>query len=151
MPGFAFAVLRISCPAPLTFFVHRAEAFLLGVRVARLPAEPTVGRFKLVKEGVAFAYLLPASEGACDSHGFADDLARTQIKPGDGRALATAIRKGRKVLKPLKNPWGWFWTQHLMLLNSGTFAGWRSSNRRIVDSERHERHDLVYSCMKHRL
>jgi hypothetical protein len=67
MPGFAFAVLRISCPAPLTFFVHRAEAFLLGARVARLPAEPTVGRFKLVKEGVAFAYLLPASEGACDT------------------------------------------------------------------------------------
>jgi hypothetical protein len=62
--------------------------------------------FKIVEAGVAFAYLLPASEGVCDSHGFADDLARTQIKPGDGRALATAIRKGRKVLKPLKNPWG---------------------------------------------
>src|ERR1043166_7973689 len=26
--------------------------------------------FKIVEEGVTFAYLLPASEGACDSHGF---------------------------------------------------------------------------------
>ena len=60
----------------------------------------------LVKEGVAFASLLPASNDVCDSHGFADDLASAQIKPADGRALATAVRKGRKALKPLRNPWG---------------------------------------------
>jgi hypothetical protein len=61
--------------------------------------------FKIVKEGVAFAYLVPATEGACDSHEFADDLAGAQAKPEDARAMAAAIRRGRKVLKPLKNPW----------------------------------------------
>ena len=62
--------------------------------------------FKIVKGGVALAYLLPSSEGACDSYGFADDLASTPIKFEDRRSLSTAIRKGRKALKPLKNPWG---------------------------------------------
>jgi hypothetical protein len=62
--------------------------------------------FKIVKEGVTFAYLVPPNEGACDSHGFADDLTGAQIRPDDARAAAAAIRRGRKVLKPLKNPWG---------------------------------------------
>ena len=55
---------------------------------------------------MAFAYLVPASEAACNSHGFADDLAGAQNKPEAARATAAAIRRGRKVLKPLKNPWG---------------------------------------------
>jgi hypothetical protein len=62
--------------------------------------------FKIVKKGVTFAYLLPASEAACDSHGFADDIARAEIEPGEKRAVSAAIRRGQKILKPLPNPWG---------------------------------------------
>lgn len=62
--------------------------------------------FRIVKEGVAFAYLVPASESVCNSHGLADDLATVRVKPEDGHGLAAAVRRGRKTLKPLRNPWG---------------------------------------------
>jgi hypothetical protein len=62
--------------------------------------------FQIVKEGVRCAYLLPAGEGKCNSHEFADDLADAALSMQDRRALAAAVRKGRKTLKPLKNPWG---------------------------------------------
>jgi heme oxygenase len=62
--------------------------------------------FRIVKEGVAFAYLVPASEGVCNSHGLADDLAAVRVKPQDRQSLARAVRRGQKTLKPLRNPWG---------------------------------------------
>jgi hypothetical protein len=62
--------------------------------------------FRIVKEGVAFAYLVPASEGLCNSHGLADDLATVRVKPEDRRSLAASVRRGHKTLKPLRDPWG---------------------------------------------
>jgi len=62
--------------------------------------------FKIVKEGVACAYLVPAGGRGCNSHEFAEDLASAELTVEDRRALAAAIRRGRKALKPLKNPWG---------------------------------------------
>jgi PHD/YefM family antitoxin component YafN of YafNO toxin-antitoxin module len=60
----------------------------------------------IVKEGVACAYLIPAGEPKCDSHELAEDLASVELDSGDRRVLASAARRGRKALKPLKNPWG---------------------------------------------
>ena len=62
--------------------------------------------FQIVKEGVPCAYLLPAGGGNCNSHEFAADLDDAGLSTQDRRALAAAVRKGRKTLKPLKNPWG---------------------------------------------
>jgi hypothetical protein len=62
--------------------------------------------FQIVKAGVPCAYLLPAGGGRCNSHEFAADLAGAGAAMQDRRALAAAVRKGRKTLKPLKNPWG---------------------------------------------
>lgn len=62
--------------------------------------------FRIVKEGISRAYLLPAEEAKCDSHEFAADLADAGLNIEDRRALAAAIRKGRQTLKPIKNPWG---------------------------------------------
>jgi hypothetical protein len=62
--------------------------------------------FQIVREGVPCAYLVPAGEGNCNSHEFAADLADAGLSIQDGRAFAIAVRKGRKALKPLKNPWG---------------------------------------------
>lgn len=62
--------------------------------------------FTIVKEGVPCAYLLPARLSKCDSHEFAEDVARAELTAEDRHTLASAVRKGRKVLKPLKNPWG---------------------------------------------
>jgi len=62
--------------------------------------------FQIVKEGVPCAYLVPAAGGNCNSHEFAADLADAGLSIPDRRALAAAVRKGRKTLKPLKNPWG---------------------------------------------
>ncbi len=60
----------------------------------------------IVKEGVPCAYLVPAGEQKCDSHEFAEDIASAELTDEDRRALAAAVRRGRKALKPLKNPWG---------------------------------------------
>jgi PHD/YefM family antitoxin component YafN of YafNO toxin-antitoxin module len=60
----------------------------------------------IMQAGVPCAYLVPAGDHKCDSHGLADDLAHAELSNDDRRALAAAVRKGRKALKPLKNPWG---------------------------------------------
>ena len=60
----------------------------------------------IVKEGIPCAYLVPTGEPKCDSHELAQDLASEELTNEDRRALAAAIRRGRKALKPLKNPWG---------------------------------------------
>ncbi len=62
--------------------------------------------FQIVMEGVPCAYLVPAAGAKCNSHEFAADLADAGRGIQDRRALAAAVRKGRKILKPLKNPWG---------------------------------------------
>ena len=62
--------------------------------------------FKIVKKGVPYGYLLPAVESGCNSHELAEVLAEAELSVEDRRAFAAYIRKGRKALKPLKNPWG---------------------------------------------
>ena len=62
--------------------------------------------FAIAKLGVPYALLVPAASTGCDSHELAADLAGAELPAEDQRHLAAAIRKGRKVLKPLKNPWG---------------------------------------------
>jgi hypothetical protein len=60
----------------------------------------------IVKLGVPYALLVPAAAPGCNSHELAADLASASLPAEDRRNLAAAIRKGRKALKPLKNPWG---------------------------------------------
>ena len=62
--------------------------------------------FKVVKNGIPYAHLVPVNGAGCTTHEFADDLAEAELTAADRRALASAIRRGRKQLKPLKNPWG---------------------------------------------
>jgi hypothetical protein len=62
--------------------------------------------FKIAKGGVPCAYLIPAVERGCNSHEFAEDLASAEMTAEDRHALAAAVRRGRKALKPLRNPWG---------------------------------------------
>lgn len=62
--------------------------------------------FAIVKLGVPYALLVPASAPGCNSHELAEDLAPASLPAEDRRALAAAVRKGRKTLKPLRNPWG---------------------------------------------
>jgi len=61
--------------------------------------------FEIVKAGVPCAYLVPAGEPKYDSHEFAKDLASAELAKEDRRALAAAVRRGRKSLLPLKKPW----------------------------------------------
>ena len=61
--------------------------------------------YELVKNGVAYAHLVPANGAGCNTHELADDVDETELNAEDRRALASAVRKGRKLLKPLKNPW----------------------------------------------
>jgi hypothetical protein len=62
--------------------------------------------FQIVKGGVPCAYLIPTGERGCNSHEFAADLASAELTAQDRQALAAALHRGRKALKPLKNPWG---------------------------------------------
>ncbi len=62
--------------------------------------------FAIVKLGVPYALLVPASTPGCNSHELADDLAHADLPAEDRRDLAAVVRKGRKALKSLKNPWG---------------------------------------------
>jgi hypothetical protein len=62
--------------------------------------------FAIVRLGVPCALLVPAPEGGCTSHELADDLAKACVNVEDRRAFSAALRKGRKSLKPLRNPWG---------------------------------------------
>ena len=61
--------------------------------------------YELVKNGVPYAHLVPANGAGCNTHELADDVDDAELSPDDRRALAAAVRKGRKLLKPLKNPW----------------------------------------------
>jgi antitoxin (DNA-binding transcriptional repressor) of toxin-antitoxin stability system len=60
--------------------------------------------FKIVKAGIPCAYLIPAGERRCNSHELAEDLEDNEMSVEDRRALAATLRKGRRVLKPLRNP-----------------------------------------------
>ena len=62
--------------------------------------------FAIVKLGVPRALLVPAITPGCNSHELADDLAKAELPTEDRRGYGAAVRKGRKALKPLKNPWG---------------------------------------------
>ncbi len=62
--------------------------------------------FAIVKLGVPYALLVPASPTGCNSHELADDLAGAALPAVDRREIAAAVRNGRKALKSLKNPWG---------------------------------------------
>jgi antitoxin (DNA-binding transcriptional repressor) of toxin-antitoxin stability system len=62
--------------------------------------------FAIAKLGVPYALLVPAGATGCTSHELATDLASANLPAEDRRHIAAAIRKGRKALKPLKNPWG---------------------------------------------
>jgi antitoxin (DNA-binding transcriptional repressor) of toxin-antitoxin stability system len=62
--------------------------------------------FAIVKLGVPYALLVPASPTGCNSHELADDLADAALPAEDRRKLAAAVRKGRRALKSPKNPWG---------------------------------------------
>jgi len=62
--------------------------------------------FAIVKLGVPYALLVPASPTGCNSHELADDLASAALPAEDRRELAAAMRQARKALKSLKNPWG---------------------------------------------
>ena len=61
--------------------------------------------FELVDKGVACARLVPVNGTGCNTHELADDLAEIELPAADRRALASAIRKGRRQFKALKNPW----------------------------------------------
>ena len=59
-----------------------------------------------MRKGVPCAYLIPPVEPGSTSHELADDLAEGELSTEERRSFAADIRKGRKALKPLKNPWG---------------------------------------------
>lgn len=62
--------------------------------------------FAIVKLGVPYALPVPPSTPRCNSHELADVLAHASLPVADRRDLATTLRKGRKALKSLSNPWG---------------------------------------------
>lgn len=61
--------------------------------------------FTIVKLGVPHALLVPPAAPGCLSHELADDLASARLPAADRRSLASALHKGRKTFRPLKNPW----------------------------------------------
>ena len=60
--------------------------------------------YEVVHKGVACAQLVPVPR-ICTAHELAEDLDSTTLDEKEEAAYASAIRKGRKLLKPLKNPW----------------------------------------------
>ena len=62
--------------------------------------------FRIVEKGVPFAYLVRAGSPGCNSHELADELSEAELSLEDKRKFAADIRKGRKALKPPRNPWG---------------------------------------------
>ena len=62
--------------------------------------------FAIVKLGVPYALLVPATTPGCNSHELAEHLAKADLSADDRRDFAAALRKGRGALKSLKNPWG---------------------------------------------
>ena len=61
--------------------------------------------FEFVKKGIPYARLVPVNGASCNTHELADDLAEAELSAGDRHSLASAVRKGRKRFKSLKNPW----------------------------------------------
>jgi antitoxin (DNA-binding transcriptional repressor) of toxin-antitoxin stability system len=61
--------------------------------------------YELIKNGVPYARLVPPNGASCNTHELADDVDEVKFSAEDRRTLASAIRKGRKTLKSLKNPW----------------------------------------------
>ena len=61
--------------------------------------------YELVKNGVPYARLVPANGATCNSHELAEDLEKAELSAEDRRALGSAVRRGRKTLKRLRNPW----------------------------------------------
>jgi antitoxin (DNA-binding transcriptional repressor) of toxin-antitoxin stability system len=61
--------------------------------------------FELIRNGVAQARLVPVIGTGCNTHELADDLAEAELSLEDRRAFGFAVRKARKELRPLKNPW----------------------------------------------
>lgn len=62
--------------------------------------------FEVVRNRVPYARLVPAEAVAANTHDLAEDLSKVALSAEDRRALAAAVRVGRAVLDPLKNPWG---------------------------------------------
>jgi len=62
--------------------------------------------YELVKNGIPYAHLVPVKRTSGNTHDLADDLAKAELGAEHRRALGSAVRKARKNLKPLKNPWG---------------------------------------------
>jgi hypothetical protein len=61
--------------------------------------------FEFVEKGIRCAQLVPVNGASCNTHELADDLAEAELSAKDRHALASAVLKGRKHLRPLKNPW----------------------------------------------
>ena len=62
--------------------------------------------FEIVRKGVPCAHLVPPVERGSTTHELADDIAGVELSAEDRRSFSAAIQKGRKALRPLKNPWG---------------------------------------------
>jgi prevent-host-death family protein len=59
--------------------------------------------YEVVHKGVPCAHLVPVPR-ICTANELAEDLAGATLDPKDEAAYGATIRKGRKLLKPLKNP-----------------------------------------------
>jgi hypothetical protein len=107
-PGLATCLLdRVAEPSALPR-MKTLEAAKISAQFAKILDEvySLHTSFRIVQNGVHYGYLIPSSEPGCNSHELANDLAETELSAEDRREFATVISKGRKVLKPLKNPWG---------------------------------------------
>lgn len=62
--------------------------------------------YELVKGRVPYARIVPVPGERCSTHDLAEDLAGAKLGLEDRREIAAAVRKGRRQLKSLKNPWG---------------------------------------------
>jgi hypothetical protein len=58
----------------------------------------------MVDKGVPRARLVPVPR-ICTAHELAEDLGGATLDQKEEAAYGSTIRKGRKFLKPLKNPW----------------------------------------------
>jgi antitoxin (DNA-binding transcriptional repressor) of toxin-antitoxin stability system len=61
--------------------------------------------FELLKNGQPQARLVPIETASCDSHQFADNLDSARLTKKERNAWVSDLRKGRKRIKPLTNPW----------------------------------------------
>ena len=84
------------------------EATEAAVNLAKVLNQVHVRRelIEIVKQGIPYAYLIPALESGTRSHDLAEGLADAKLSVEDRSAFANATRMVRISLKPLKNPWG---------------------------------------------